>query len=92
MTINMLLHSQVDNVGCINNGYVRLPPHNYLFTAQKRMVLHLKSDSADIIKMYMQMLTLYDQNEYFRAVSISFDLWNDTYTITLHGSEVLEQA
>lgn len=64
------------------------PTYTYLTLAQNRLQIKVKGTLPDFY--YFKKIAYWTSGWLWRIIAVSFDPWNDEYTLTLHRSSVLE--
>ena len=91
VTLDMLIHcaNQI-TAGYISGAFILRNEYTYLSMSQQRQQRNLLAiQPTDIPLLYLYKLTTAGSSLKWRLVALNFDLWNDEYKITIHGSPTI---
>ena len=89
-TIDMLMHTACGNSRRLGGGLVQRCPYSYLFKSQLRHIRQVKIRNAiDMKNAYLMRTICAGYTGHWRIIAMSFDPWNDEYSLTLHRSTTI---
>ncbi len=91
--VEMLMHDAISNDRTVIGGDIPLNRYLYLFTSQLRHMREVEPDddeATDMALIYLRKISTTAYDKYFRVIAVNFDLVNDLYSLTMHGSQVLD--
>ena len=89
-TIDMLMHTACGNERHLTGGWVQRCPYSYLFKSQLRHIRQVKiKNTIDMKNAYLMRTICAGYTGRWRIIAMSFDAWNDEYSLTLHRSTTI---